>query len=205
MIFCKNICKLARFPANNLWLQSQYKPEQVKSCFWLYYVILYNISRYSMIFHHYSHKHILTSPSSPRCTSITVDLRGAKISKLGTESEPGGTIAIFIHTGSVHLQVAKATDTPGGNEREEKLQHVTTTTFHFKCHHVQDDESMIKSTRKRATHQSRSGDPSATQCLLCAVPTRCVFLSAGSRVTAQHWSWHMSLPSQDLSQDGMSQ
>lgn len=188
-----------------IWLQSQYKPEQVKSCFWLYYVILYNISRYSMIFHHYSHKHILTSPSSPRCTSITVDLRGAKISKLGTESEPGGTIAIFIHTGSVHLQVAKATDTPGGNEREEKLQHVTTTTFHFKCHHVQDDESMIKSTRKRATHQSRSGDPSATQCLLCAVPTRCVFLSAGSRVTAQHWSWHMSLPSQDLSQDGMSQ
>lgn len=64
---------------------------------------------------------------------------------------------------------------------------------------------MIKSTRKRVTHQSRSGDPSATQCLLCAVPTRCVFLSAGSRVTAQHWSWHMSLPSQDLSQDGMSQ
>ena len=138
-------------------------------------VVLYNVSKYSMIFHQYPHKILDASPSSPCCTS------GAKISELGPESEPGGTIAIFIQTGSVHLQVAKATDIAGDKERHQRK--VATCGNHHFSFWVSPRSKWWNSNQinpeKSVTRQSRSGDPSATACCANTGVDMC-FLSAGS-------------------------
>ena len=137
-------------------------------------VVLYNVSKYSMIFHHCPHKILDASPSSPCCTS------GAKISELGPESEPGGTIAIFIQTGSVDLQVAKATDIAGDKERHQRK--VATCGNHHFSFWVSPRSKWWNSNQINQKKVSHVNQEVAIHQRLRAVPTPvliCVFCPQG--------------------------